>query len=122
MKTPCQINLFLKFPGCQLHSELFHFVCMSEPLSWQLLKSFITVTGTGEWVLDNHKARQNVCPAETALQVMGRQKKVLAVGAAGIDILPALTTVVGVGEVKGVLAFMCSCTGSTMPQEAGLSF
>jgi len=80
MKTPCQINLFLKFPGFQLHSELFHFVCVSEPLGWQLLKYFVIVTGGG--VLDNHKGKQNVGPAETALQVMWKQKKTLAAGAA----------------------------------------
>lgn len=33
-------------------------------------------------MLDNHKAKQNVCPVEKALQVMWKQKKILAVGAA----------------------------------------
>lgn len=107
MKTPCQINLFLKFPGCQLHSELFHFVCMSEPLVWRLLKSFLIVTGWGEVLDTQNKAKCLPC-GDSAPSDMAALNS-------GCCHYPA-------GEVKGFGAFLCSCAGGTVPKEGGRNF
>lgn len=111
MKTLCQINLFLKFPGCQLHSELFHFVCVSEPLVWRLLKSFLIVTGWG--------GDAGYSQSETKCLPCGES--------APSDVAALKSTSSGcchcpVGEVKGFGALFCSRAGGTVPKEAGRSF